>query len=1119
GVERQLETSRLLASHLLVSGNDLYFKTGGRIFSMDLLSIELNWSTSRPPTRTTRRSANRVQRFNPWSTPQANTPAAEEARRVEAALSDGVAAAISIAHGLVFELVPEPWDSSNPFRTGIPGTRRASSMQPRENTLVARELHERDQVWALGTGAGASRPPHEMIFTSTPLAVGDALLVTYRDGQDFYAGLLDPFDGGIELKRVYLCTMTPGFLDVPDLLPPAADDQFAYIPTNAGLLLAVNLGDLSLRWASRYERRSPPTPTNPWPISVPRGPAGPRDRWLAGPPVVAGTVVVLAPADSDYLFAFNRATGHILWKKNRGGHNYIVAVDGPSVWLGGRYLTKIDLATGKSDWQIETPSATGRAVLSGRRVLVPTRDGLLMVNADSGEDAETQPLPPNHAPLGRLLCWDGALYSLDTEQIRKFPDLEQSYEPAKAKHAADPTDAPAAIRLAWMELLRQQPDRVLETLERVATDDTPQGRRQSAHIAHLRVEALLAGATSSNLSSAEAEARLRRALAIAESAEDRFNATSALADQLVRNDKPDEAYQYVWWTAALGTMSELEQQTTGCKRSMRETLTEKLAEISASLPDAQKERMAELLFAETALDETPGRQNRRRLEQRWAWLSEGDDLAHWNQRAALQLGRLYQGRRKYEAAEYYYRKASELNLDPQLTAAAASGLAEMYVEQTPEARFAPIADDAAVVLPTQPVSEGRLLQIATDQAAEPTDLFYVFAPPNNLFAHRFSDGQRVWPTQLRLPTESSLENETPPATRIQERPPQAKTDGQILITNTETGLHAVGMITGRRLWSIPIEVPAPQQQHIADGSLFDVRDGKVVVRVSAHQLDVVRVVDGHDRLWSARLQDHIIGSVRIAGDRVIAFDHMGTVAKVFDLQSGKQLFEISIADGENETDSLLMLYANTLCILENGVLSGYDLKTGAKRWDRPVAFAVTRYFGAAQDCGVVGGSEGSVLAFRPDDGTVRYEGRVSSAPFGVSGGHAEDGTLFLFGRSETIPDSGLHVTALDLETQSVKWANPELGLSFCQKRFFDFLPDHFPVLYRRAQTGRPNVPAFLEQDRAYMILVNKRTGKRSGEPLFIPLVDPRQDLIGDLLIRPGRIVIGTNAGVHVLLLP
>ncbi|MCH8959395.1 MAG: hypothetical protein IH835_08095 [Proteobacteria bacterium] len=177
---------------------------------------------------------------------------------MDAALSDGVASAISIAHGLLFELVPEPWDPSNLFRNTNPRIFPSGSMQPPENTLVARELHARDRVWALG--AGASRPPHEMIFTSTPLAVstgaGDALLVTYRDGQDFYAGLLDPFDDGNELKRVYLCTMTPDFLDVPDLLPPAADDQFAYIPTNAGLLLAVNLGDLSLRWASRYERRT-----------------------------------------------------------------------------------------------------------------------------------------------------------------------------------------------------------------------------------------------------------------------------------------------------------------------------------------------------------------------------------------------------------------------------------------------------------------------------------------------------------------------------------------------------------------------------------------------------------------------------------------------------------------------------------------------------------------------------------------------------------------------------------------------------------------------------------------------------------------------------------------------
>ncbi|MCH8054078.1 MAG: PQQ-binding-like beta-propeller repeat protein [Planctomycetes bacterium] len=437
----------------------------------------------------------------------------------------------------------------------------------------------------------------------------------------------------------------------------------------------------------------------------------------------------------------------------------------------------------------------------------------------------------------------------------------------------------------------------------------------------------------------------------------------------------------------------------------------------------------------------------------------------------------------------------------------------------PRRRFGPIADGAVVALPTQPVSEGRLLQIETDQAAEPTDLFYVFAPPNNLFAHRFSDGQRVWPTQLRLPTESSLENETALATRIQNRPPQAKTDGQILITNTETGLHAVGMITGRRLWSIPIEVPAPQQQHIADGSLFDVRDGKVAVRVSAHQLDVVRVIDGHDRLWSARLQDLIIGSVRIAGDRVVAFDYKGTTATVFDLHSGKRLFETTIAGGEIEASSPLLLYATMLCGVQNGILAGYSLSTGEMLWHRPVAFAVTRHFEAANDCGIVGGNEGSVLAFRPNDGTVLYESRIPSAHFGVSGGYADDTTLFLFRRKDVNTDSGAIVTVLDLETRLVKWVNPELSLPLCEKRFFEFLPDDFPVLYPRALTGGANRPEFLEHDKMYVVLMNKHTGERSGEPFSVPIVNPRQVLIGDLLIRSGRIVIGTNAGVHVLSLP
>lgn len=104
--------------------------------------------------------------------------------------------------------------------------------------------------------------------------------------------------------------------------------------------------------------------------------------------------------------------------------------------------------------------------------------------------------------------------------------------------------------------------------------------------------------------------------------------------------------------------------------------------------------------------------------------------------------------------------------------------------------------------------------------------------------------------------------------------------------------------------------------------------------------------------------------------------------------------------------------------------------------------------------------------------------------------------------------------ALDLENKSARWVNENLGGLICKRRFFEFLPDHFPVLYRAAGAIPPD-PA--EHDTAYVVLVNKLTGELSGEALAAPMVERRQS--ADLLIRPGRIIIGTNSGVHVRSLP
>ncbi len=1286
-IDKQAQDNLLLVAQMVTDREHLYLKAGSDIIAMDLLNFEVNWISEGPPSTaastTTRRSSNRLRRFDPWGNPQSDTASAEEAGLIESVVSDDLSAQLSIAHGLIFDLVRgtvDAFSQNRRFGLNIPRTfaARRSTERP-ANTLIARDLSQQGKsVWSIGTGETPKSRKVEKSksqnrsfrrFSSTPVAVGDDLLVTYWNGKDLYAGLLDPTDGN-ELKSIYLCTMAepaPGSPDVhrdtsglPAVLPPAVDDQFAYIPTNSGMLLALNLGDHSLRWASRYERKRQnvqKSRSQNRSFRSRRAGISTFERWLAGPPVVAGATILLAPPDSDYLYAFNRATGRILWKKNRGEHSYIVAADNVNLWLGGRYLTMVNLSTGKSIWHIETGSATGRAALSGERVLVPTRNGLSVVAADSGETIDSQPLPENHPPLGNLLCWDGALYSLDSQQVRKFPDLEQSYEPAKRMHAADPTDPTAAIRLAWMELLRQQPEQVLETLKAVMIDETAQGRRQATNITHLRVQALLAGAKLGTWSSADTERRLRQAWKISQSAQDKFQATLALADRLARNHKKAEAYQRIWQMVQSGEMDELVDLSPAWKRSMRDILLDKLAEINDMLSESQIGILAKTLDASTSLDVVPTRQNRRLLARTWDLLAEvaasrrpGTVPLHWNQSAALKLGRLYRARKKFEKAEYYFRKASPFrdssfaNRDsqgnesrttdhgPRITnheqrarsAAAIIELAQMYLSQGPAAASLAIrqierlqADFADVVIdnnthglqsvgvittqlreqlqsdrlgatgtgaagsnplrgpagaqaggstladppkggPVAPrlIASGQILHIHTSKSRKVKkskatnvensknenrlfrsrragisafrrfDLLFTFAPPNHLAAHRAGDGKRIWPVSLRLQGESSLEDDSTQGAPLITRPLQARSDGQTLLTNTETGLHAVGLFTGRRLWSIPIDVPEPKDQHVADSNLFDIGRGRVAVRSNAHQLDLARTVDGDEKVWSIQLPDYIIGSVRIVEDRVVVVDHHGLTAIVFDLHDGKRLFQKTFTAAHADLTTHLLVFDKLMCGTEGNAVAGYSLADGKQLWTVAFDLSPTALFKASDQCAVIGGKQGQFLAFRPADGEIMAEDHISFAPLGIYAGHHQDQTLFLIGRGEEVGGHLFQLAAIDLRTNEPLWINTRLADAICTPRALRALPDLIPLLYRRSPIRnvetqiRRNVESgdfdFLTFRRFdTLVFLDKRTGELAADPLPINFDDTQVVLTGEIEFWPDRVVLGTNEGARI----
>ncbi len=1155
----QIRSGRLLNSQMVCDGTHLYLKADSQIIAIDLLSFEPEW-VSPPPASAERSTEPVAGRFDAWQR-QSDEPR-EDQPLVDALLSDSILAQLSLARGLLFDVVrpaggPRVASVGGVFIVGGQGQWRVQVGNQTDSLRVPNQLVARaaaaggDIRWRIGAGERPGHPLDAATFACTPLAAGDGLLVTYLDGNDLYVAILDPHDGRMQ-HSIYLCT-TAASAESPVLLPAVAD-QFAYVPTASGLLLAVNLGDQSLRWASRYPRRSPLPPPPPALRGVPGLQPAPDTRvgWQAGPPVVAGATVLLAPADSDQLHAFDQATGRRLWHHDRGTHSYILGADPTHVWLGGRSIAQLDLATGTLQWRTQD-LASGRAVMSGARIFVPTRTGLTALAAATGSPVDEQALPADHEPLGNLLCWSGALYSLDSQYLRKFPDLEQSYEPALALHRKRPADVAAGVRLAWMELLRKQPERVLATLENLRPADDPAGRRYLRHITHLRVKALIESARQASLPPAEAENRLRQALELASKPDDRFEATVALCDQLIRNQHRKEAYQRMWSMAHSTEMHTLIAHTPTWKQSAHAILLERLARLRAELTSAELEELTATLKPSATFEAEPTRRTRDELTEQLDLLAQGDDLAHWNQIAALRGGRLALQHQDYERADDYFRQAGDPRGDPAVAAEALRARIQLNLALNPGEvapvdadleRLAALTEDAAGADPSPETALATLRQRAAEHrrawlsrfaAAEPPtddhatlidageiltfqldprpnqrDLLLTFSEANMITARRVSDGGFLWDTQLRLPSESSHDairevsrRSTPP-----DRVLRGRCDGQTLIVNTASGLHAVGLLTGRRLWGLPIDPPSPVDEHVGDTRLFDVRDGRVAVRTSAHQVALHRTVADHPLLWRVQIPEAAIGGVQLARDRVLVLDDSGLRAVILDARSGARLFDVSFLPGDAEPPVKALVFDTVVCGLTRGHrLTAYSLADGAVAWERPAPESMVALFAASPDCVVVGGSNGRVLAVDPARGTVLIDGTLPIGSGGIVDGHHEGRALYLIGLAEESDGVATQLAAIDLDTQQATWANGAAGTAICNRSLLGALDDRIPLIYVIPGT-RPTT----DEDVAVGFL-DKATGQPIGRMRLLGLDDAqRARATGQFAFWPGRLVLSTNRG-------
>jgi outer membrane protein assembly factor BamB/tetratricopeptide (TPR) repeat protein len=683
---------------IVTDGRRLYVRTPAGVVAIDAATFEEVWQ-GQTRLMARRQARGNVRRIFPLNDTRGSEmpPGGFLDPATAKALSDELSGVVGVEQGMVFALAePEdvdqgsavmfqlgggPWGGVDPFGAGLI-----------ENSLYAFDAETGKLLWQKGAGGPAEDGLSEVRFFSPPVSCGEGLVVPFALGDDF--GLLVLRRNGEIVRRVVLGNAPAGAYPRRAVLWPTVSGTMMYVPTGVGALLALNVDDLSLRWVASYAidqeisgypavfSQDDGTTVVSAASVVPAG-------WASNPPIVTDSLVLLAPPDSTRLIAFDRETGEIRWESARDAHRYLIGCDQEHVYLSGRMVRAARLTDGRRAWVWNDAKLTGRACLSGDRVLAPTVSGLVTLDARTGR-VLSEPLEGQLAgspgvgsvttsaetrfatgrSFGNLLAWNDSLYHVTAESIERVPDVDRSLSRAESEIRDRPNDRGVLFRLAQLHWLKDELEETVSLLERArrapASDENDFEDRLTDLIDHLWIEGQLRLA-----SEASGVDRLSRLLLASEAARrmnDIVRIELALMHHEVEQGEADAAFN-----RGLALIRDYGRETLQLD-----------SELVGPVWVAVSERLERLWLSADAQGQAAYQS---RLDSMLSESSNAEELGYWSDAFGfcassalldLQLGRHYASVGALETAEFYLRRALS-RASPRQPEAAAEALARLVM--------------------------------------------------------------------------------------------------------------------------------------------------------------------------------------------------------------------------------------------------------------------------------------------------------------------------------------------------------------------------------------------------------------------------------------------------------
>ncbi|MCI0459424.1 MAG: PQQ-like beta-propeller repeat protein [Gemmataceae bacterium] len=253
--------------------------------------------------------------------------------------------------------------------------------------LLALDTASGKLVWEIGgRGETAGSELNDSHFLGPPLPLDGRLFGVVEKNQELRLVCLDAAQGSLLWKQALVVPLNRLLGDVGrrvEALPPAYGQGILVCPTNAGVVLGVDLFQRSLAWAYVYREEGLPLDWEQlgwgrrgWytPRELPRL----REDWKAAVPMIHADKVLLTAPDTSAVHCLDLHSGTLLWKAHRMEDDLYVAgiFRGKVLIVGKQSCRALGLADGKALWTVETGLPSGQGVAAGSIYYLPLKSAL-----------------------------------------------------------------------------------------------------------------------------------------------------------------------------------------------------------------------------------------------------------------------------------------------------------------------------------------------------------------------------------------------------------------------------------------------------------------------------------------------------------------------------------------------------------------------------------------------------------------------------------------------------------------------------------------------------------------------------------------------------------------------